>query len=190
MNVFYTASYFGKKQYQAEYDLVLRTLEAFGVSLLGTEVGNYQELLDDKTRERLQNQPELLHYEAIRQGIHRADAVVIECSYEDFQLGHEATLSLIEKKPVLCLSVHEDLSQRIFHPYFFGARYGQKTIRREVQNFLARVRDLTLTKRFNMFLYPHQVVYLQEAAKREGVNMSEYVRKLINTDKQLKKTGR
>lgn len=187
MTIFYTASFFGKDRYQKEYDLVLATLGEFGVKLIGTEVGNYKETLSDKTRERFKDQPKLLHYEAISRGIHLAEAVVIECSHEDFQLGHEASLAILEKKPVLCLSIHEDLSKRIFHPFFFGAHYSEKNIKSVIQDFLARVREMSLTKRFNMFLYPHQVEYLETVSKRSGVNMSEYVRKLINADKQIKK---
>ncbi len=186
MVIFYTASWFGKQKYQKEYDLVGQTIKQFDVKLIGTEEGNYQEALDEKTREKLKDNPKMLHYEAVRQGIHLAEAVIIEVSNEDFQLGHEASLALGEKKPVLCLSINEDLSKRIFNEYFFSARYNQKNIGEIIQDFLAKARAMTLTKRFNLFLYPHQRSYLQKAGKREGMNMSEYVRHLINLDKRSK----
>ena len=184
MTVFYTASWFGKKKYQPEYDLASRTIEGFGVKLISTEGGNYQEVLDENTRARLKDEPKLLHYEAIRQGIHQADAVIIESSHEDFQLGHEASLAIAEKKPVLCLSVNEDLGKRIYNDYFFGAKYSSSTVKKVIQDFFAKARQLSLSKRFNLFLYPHQVEYLQTAAKRKGVNMSEYMRYLISLDKR------
>ena len=106
-------------------------------------------------------------------------------SNEDFQLGHEMTLAATEKKPVLCLSVNEDLSKRIFNDYFFAAKYDEKKIKGILQDFFAKVRSINLTKRFNMFLYPRQVDYLKNAAEKEGINMSEYLRKLINIDKRL-----
>jgi predicted DNA binding CopG/RHH family protein len=111
--------------------------------------------------------------------------VVIEVSNEDFQIGHEATLAIMEKKPVLCLSVNEDLSKRIFDEYFFAAKYNETSIKGVLQDFFAKVRYLNLTKRFNMFLYPRQIDYLKKAATKEGINMSEYIRKLINIDKRL-----
>lgn len=184
MTVFYTASFFGKKKYQKQYDLVLKTLEQFGVTVISTEKGNYKQVLDEKTRERLKDKPKLLHYEAIRQGIHMAEAVVIEVSNEDFQIGHEASLAIAEKKPVLCLSVHEDISERVISEYLFGAKYNQRNIKRVIQNFLARVRQMTLSKRFNLFLYPHQTEYLEKASKRAGMNMSEYMRRLISLDRR------
>ena len=185
MIIFYTASYFGKKKYQKNYDLVFNTLREFDITLVSTEGGNYKDLLSERIRLKLFNNSKLLHYEAIRQGIHQADAIVLEVSNEDFQVGHEATIALSETKPVLALSTSEDLSKRIFNDYFFGAKYSKMTIKPVIQDFLAKVRQLTLTKRFNMFLYPHQIEYLNKAAKKEGINMSEYIRKLINIDKRL-----
>lgn len=184
MAVFYTASYYGKKKYQRWYDLVHQALKELHVELISPEEGNYQNVLDQETRKRLAGNPRLLHYEAIRQGIHLADAVVIEVSQEDIQIGHEATLAVMEKKPVLCLSIHEDYSKKIYHDYFFGAKYTEATIKPTLQDFLAHVRELRLAKRFNMFLYPDQLVYLEKASKRFGLNLSEYIRRLINLDRR------
>ena len=186
MVIFYTASWFGKTKYQKEYDLVRQTIKQFEVKLIGTEEGNYQHVLDEPTREKLKDNPKLLHYEAIRQGIHLAEAVIIEVSNEDFQLGHEASLTISEKKPVLCLSVNEDLSKRIYNDFFFAAKYSRANIRKVIQDFLAKAKALSLTRRFNLFLYPHQADYLAKVSKREGMNQSEYLRHLINLDKRGK----
>jgi len=182
MIVFYTASYYGKQKYQRYYDLVHKALKELGVQLISPEEGNYQGVLDEETRKRLGGNPRLLHYEAIRQGIHLSDAVVIEVSHEDIQIGHEATIAIMEKKPVLCLSIREDYSKKIFHDYFFAAKYTEATMKPILQDFLARVGELRLAKRFNMFLYPDQVAYLEKASKCFGLNMSEYIRRLINLD--------
>lgn len=184
MKVFYTASYYGKKTYQKYYDLVHTAIKTFKVELISPEEGNYLEVLEKETRKRLAGNRELLHYEAIRQGIHLADAVIIEVSHEDVQIGHEITLALMEKKPVFVLSIHEDFSRRIHHDYLFGVKYTKETIHGAIQDFLARVREMRLARRFNMFLYPSQVEYLEEVAKKSGMNMSEYIRHLINIDRR------
>ncbi|OGV97378.1 hypothetical protein A2W24_06645 [Microgenomates group bacterium RBG_16_45_19] len=186
LTVFFTASYAGKSDYQSEYDAVLKALRGFRLNLIGTEVGNYQEFLPEKLRARLKTEPKLLHYEAIRHGIAIADAVVMEVSQEDFQLGHEATMAVDAKKPTLCLSVREDWSQKIKHEYFFGAKYQPGEVAGVIQDFLVRVREMSRAKRFNLFVYPHQMEYLEQTAKTEGVSVAQYLRKLINTDKQLK----
>lgn len=183
MVIFYTASYYGKAKYQASYDLVRATIKQFRVNLISTEEGNYKDVLDAATRKRIAD-PRLLHYEAIRRGIHMADAVVIEVSNEDFQLGHEATLAIMEKKPVLCLSLQQDFSKKINNSYFFGATYTKETIQAIMQDFLARVRELRQAKRFNMFMYPTQLAYLEKASKKQGMNVSEYIRHLVNLDRR------
>lgn len=186
MKVFFTASYYGKKKYQKQYDLVLATLKKFTTDVISPEEGNYLDVIDQETRKRLEDNHELLHYEAIRQGIHLADAVIIEASQEDIQLGHEVTMAIIEKKPTLVLSIREDFSKKIIHEYLFGARYTGSSLSATIQDFLSRVREMREARRFNMFLYPSQAEYLDRMSKESGMNMSEYIRHLISLDRRTK----
>ena len=181
MKVFFTASYLGKATYQKEYDLVRSTIKTFTADFISPEEGNYLAVLDEGTKKKITD-PKLLHYEAIRQGIHLADCAIIEISQEDFQLGHEATLAIMEKKPVLCLSIHEDFSRKINNPYFFAAKYTKENIQAIIQDFFARVRELRHAKRFNMFFYPTQLQYLGKTSEKHGMNVSEYIRHLVNLD--------
>jgi len=116
-----------------------------------------------------------------------ADAVVIDVSNEDFQLGHEATMAIDAKKPTLCLSVVEDWSLKIKHEYFFGARYNPQTVNGVIQDFLVHVREMSKARRFNLFLYPHQITYLEITAQSEHMSIAQYMRKLINMDQQLRR---
>jgi predicted protein tyrosine phosphatase len=105
---------------------------------------------------------------------------VIEISHEDFQLGHEATLAIMAKKPVLCLSIHEDFSKKIVNPYFFAAKYSESNIEEIVDNFIKRVDKESLNQRFNLFLSKRQLVNLEIASKKMGMNNSEYLRMLLD----------
>ena len=194
MKVFYTASYRGKKKHQVSYDLVRTSIKRFKVELVSPEEKNYHLVLTKQVQKKFPDYESLhkdpfWHYEAIRQGIHWADAVIIEVSEEGFQLGHEATLAITEKKPVLCLSLHEDFSQKIHHDYFFGAKYTERSIEGVIQDFFVRGRELSHSRRFNMFLYPSQVDHLESMSKEYGMNMSEYVRRLINLDRRIAHTS-
>jgi hypothetical protein len=181
MKIFYTASYFGKEKYQSYYDLVLNALRDHDIEIISPEIGNYRQILKTKDIDRLKDEKSI-HYEAVRRGIMMCDAVIIEVSHEDFQLGHEATLAALNNKPVLCLSIYEDFSEKINSKYFFGAKYSKYSIGGIVSKFLDRVdRDL-LNQRFNMFLSPNQVQYLEDCARVNRMNKSEYVRKLIDED--------
>lgn len=182
MKVFYTASYYGKQKYQQHYDMVLKAIESTGVELISPEKGNYKKLLTRRNIERLKKDRRI-HYEAIRKGIIWADAVIIEISNEDFQLGHEATLAVSVKKHVLCLSIHEDFSEKINHQYFHGAKYNQFNVEEVVVDFIERAKKERLSERFNCFLSPRQLEYLDKVAAKQSIGMSEYVRLLIDNDR-------
>lgn len=190
MTIFYTNSYFGKKEYQEYYDLALETIQSFAdITVISPELGNYKEYLDKQTKQKVTD-PQLLHYEAILASIRKADAVIIEVTHEDLQIGHETGLALKEKKPVLCLSLNDDVSKRIHDDNFSGAQYTKETIKPIIQDFLANVRERSLSKRFNLFLYPQQLAYLEKAAKEHKMNVSEYLRRLINLDKKAGESKR
>jgi len=179
--IFFTASYYGKKKYQQYYNLVLRKIEESDADLIGTEKGNYMEILDKRMKRKIRNERHL-HYEAIRRGILWADAVIIENSNEDFQLGHEATLAIQAKKHVLCLSLREDFSRKIKNEYFHGAKYNEYNIGTVIRRFLQLVQKENLSERFNCFLSKRQVAYLEKKSAHEGVSRSEYLRQLLEED--------
>lgn len=183
MKIFFTCSYKGKELYQKEYDMIIRVLQEEPIDLIGTEVGNYMQLLPKSVKDRYQDEKRL-HYEAVRYGILHSDAVILEISQEDFQLGHEATLAIQAKKHVLCLSIHEDFSKKISNEYFHGAKYSKYDITTYIEDFLALLQEEKLSNRFNMFLTPDQIRYVQDVAEGKGMTMSEYIRELINDDKQ------
>ncbi|KKU63018.1 MAG: hypothetical protein UX87_C0037G0016 [Candidatus Amesbacteria bacterium GW2011_GWA1_47_16] len=185
MRVFYTASYLGKQKYQKYYDLVRQAIEKSGVELVSPEKGNYKDLLTAADVRRLRDE-RLIHYEAIRRGIAWSDAAIIEISNEDFQLGHEATLAMQSRKHVLCLSVYEDFSEKIRNRYFHGARYSEYDAEEIVEAFINKAKKEFLGERFNMFLSPSQLDYLGKIAEKEKIGKSEYLRRLIDEDREVR----
>lgn len=182
MKVFYTASIHGKKRYQEYYDLVLETLDIYCDHIISPELGNYLKTVSQKEKLKLKDLHKI-HYEAVRRGIEQADLVIIEISYPDFQLGHEATLAIQKKKPTLCLSINEDMSKKIDSPYFFGAKYDVNNIDEIISQFVKQNSKNILNNRFNMFLSNSQLQYLDEISKRKGMSSSAYLRWLIDKDR-------
>lgn len=181
MKIFYTASYLGKQKYQANYNQVLAAIEATGSEVISPEKGNYQSLLTAAEIDELKY-PKNIHYEAIRKGILWSDAVIIEITNEDFQLGHEATLAIQNKKYVLCLSLFEDFSDKIQNRYFYGAKYNEYNIEEIVENFIKTVQDDQFSERFNLFLSSSQTQFLEKKATENKMNKSEYLRFLLDKD--------
>jgi hypothetical protein len=181
LKIFWTASYHGKDKYQKSYDLVSRTINSQpNLEVIATEQGNYLDLIPPTVHEKLKAHPPKLHYEAIRRGILWADAVIIEISQEDFQLGHEATLAMQSKKHVLCLSVNEDFSAKINNRYFHGAKYNRTTAEEQVESFLTLARRDLLSHRFNLFLTSSQEQFLKSKGVESGEGASNYLRSLID----------
>jgi hypothetical protein len=177
--VFYTASFSGKSKYQKEYDLVLAALKASSVELLGTEVGNYKEVLVEDDLDEVKSGREE-HYLAIKRGIEWADLVVLELSHESFQVGHEATLALLAKKHVLGLSINRDWSKTIINDYFHSAKYNRYTVKLIIKDFITRFGEPKLDQRMNLFLNRFQEQKLESEAAKRGVNKSELIRCLID----------
>jgi 3-methyladenine DNA glycosylase/8-oxoguanine DNA glycosylase len=93
-------------------------------------------------------------------------------------------LAVFDKKYVLCLSLDEDFSEKINNRYVLGAKYSELTIDEIIEDFVAKVSKNILTERFNCFLSPAQVHYLQSQSLSKNINMSEYVRELIDRDRK------
>lgn len=184
MNIFFTAPYSGKKKFQTEFDLIRQTLDTHpDVKLISPEKGNYLQILSP-TDPIHTDTNRRVHYEAIRKGIEWADAVVFEVSEECFQLGHEMTLAIQSKKHVLCLSLFENFERKIFSKYFHGARYTKETLVPIINKFIARCQKESLPNRFNFFLSHSQIRFLEATAKQKGMSVAEYLRTLIDNERQ------
>lgn len=175
MTIFYTNSFYGKGEYQASYDLVLDAIRQTGADIISPETHNYLELLTTKEK-KVFSTPEAQHYQAIKKGIQKSDAVIIEISYQDFQIGWEASLACLNKKPVLCLSLHEDFSAKIAHPYFHAAQYTEATIDNIIEDFIARTKPGLYNQRFNFFLSEKQLAQLRNQSRELNLSPSEYLR--------------
>ena len=181
IKIFWTASYYGKEKYQKDYDTVARAIDAQkDAEVISPEKGNYMSLIPESAKRQLGGHPQKLHYDAIRRGILWSDAVIIEISQEDFQLGHEATLAIQSKKHVLCLSTHEDFSEKIDNRYFHAAKYNKMTIEEIIENFLVLARKDLLSRRFNLFLTSSQEQFLKSKGLETGLGASDYIRTLID----------
>lgn len=169
MNIFFTCSYEGKAQYQRYYDLIIDSIKKTGAVISSPET--------DVSFPPPDKYP---HYQKIRQGILAADAVIFEVSHPGLQLGYETALAVLSKKHVLCLSLHEDYSQKITHPYFHAARYSELNLDDKISEFINSLRHHQYTERFNFFLSPQQLKSLDHNASKSGQTRSDYLRSLID----------
>ncbi|MDP1722243.1 MAG: ribokinase [Candidatus Gottesmanbacteria bacterium] len=147
MKIFFTSPYDGKKIYQPYIDRIVKTIESTGATVISPEKSRqYFDSFRDENLKKLGDH-DRVHYEFVRQGIANADAVIIEASFENFQVGHEATLAIIYNKPVLCLSQKKDYGELIRHEAFQGERYTDRNLESLVLTFLRKVSQKIRSKR-------------------------------------------
>ncbi len=134
MKVAFIVPYEGKKVYQQAYDQILSAIETNGGLVLSPEkTDEYGHALatglptHDLSRS---------HYEFIRKSIIDSDVVIVEASYEDFRVGHETTLALIYRKPVLVMAQHLDFGKFIYHPNLTGIHYYPTQVAQIIKDFL------------------------------------------------------
>lgn len=162
MTIFFATPFNGKPKYQEFINDIIRLIESHGVTVISAEKETqYSQAF---TQEKLSEYGDRnhAHYEFIRQGIAGADAVVFEASYEDFRVGHEATISLMYGKPVLVLSQLIDYGQYIYHEKFIGKKYSdKKELKKIVEDFLVVVKKLSDTESYQVV---HDIVDLQHSS--------------------------
>lgn len=180
--VFFTASYSGKAKYQQKYNWCINAIKRNNVDLISPELGNYLDVLSGSEKKVYEGDQKAMHYEAIRRGILWADLVIIETSDENFQVGHEATIAMVMRKPVLALSIFEDFGVKIKHKYFQGAKYNGFNIDEIITSFINKHSKAEFNERFNLFLSKEQVEKVLKKSQKLGVNKSEYIRRLLDED--------
>lgn len=181
MRVFFTASYHGKQKYQKEYDMIIAKLDSMKFEVISPEKANYKSLLTPKEIE-IAKDSYSIHYLAIKKGIAWADAVVLEVSDENFQIGHEATLAIQASKHLLCLSLHEDYSKKIKHRFFHASKYNDFSYESTIEEFFQIVQRAELKNRLNLFISDRHRCLLETKAKELNVNKSEYIRILLEKE--------
>ena len=156
MKIFFTTSFDGKKLYQENVDKIIEIIQSTGAAVISPEkTREYQDAFREENLKELGDK-ERVHYEFIRQGIANADAVIIEASHEDFRVGHEATLAIIYKKPVLCLSIHKDYGKLIRHEEFRGIKYELADLNKIILDFLENVGKKITSDRNKEFVHSKQ----------------------------------
>jgi len=137
MKIFFTTPFNGKKLYQKYVDEIIEIVESSGSTIVSPEKSEQYNRAFTSEKMDEYGGKDKAHYAFIKQGIVGADAVIFESTYEDFRVGHEATLGLMYGKPVLVLSQKEDYSQYISHEKFFGGVYkNTDDLKNEVNKFL------------------------------------------------------
>lgn len=120
-------------------------------------------------------------YNHILNYIRKADICIFETSSLSFITGFLINTSLDQQKPTIVLHSKD------FKPYFLSGvtheklmiqEYSEKSIKKSIQQALDQAREKR-DKRFNFFISPKLLEFLESASTTEGITKSKFIRNLI-----------
>ncbi len=182
MKIYFTAAIYQKPQFGAYYDRIVAVLEKAGTV--------QHKHITDKTLDMVMTQSaadNLAYYRQANRWISSADLVVVEASFPStINIGHEITLAFDKGKPVIVLYkvghdsifLHGINSERLIL-----AEYTDDTLEQVLNDSITFARD-TADTRFNFFISPRHIAYLDWVAKVKKIPRSVYLRRLIEQDRE------
>ncbi|NMC35784.1 hypothetical protein GYA49_01950 [Candidatus Beckwithbacteria bacterium] len=181
MKIYFSASISDKKNLINNYKFIYKTLEEIGVEIISDHV-----LKDTAETIKLKSHEEVvLFYKKIVKLINSSDIVIIESSASSTNLGHEISLALEKNKPTIVLVEEQAKTPRLLEgsndEKLIMVRYQMNTLRRELKFALEEAKSQS-DVRFNFFVSPKIVNYLDWIAKKKKVPRAVYLRRLIDED--------
>lgn len=183
MKIAFVASILGKDKYRANYERIVKTLEKMGHKVLADHViNNDQSDLDSWSEEK-----NIKFHKDVINRIKSADIVVSEISYSSLSVGYLLCLALTEyykptivlisgqKEPNLLLTLADQNKVQIINYDSLDQ------IDRELPQEVNYAKD-QMDVRFNFFVPPTIVAYLDWVAKKRKMPRAVYLRRLIEKD--------
>ncbi len=182
MKIYFVAALYQKPTLGTFYDRIVKTLLDAGHSVQHDHITGV-ELKD------LVGRPQLAvrkYYRQALKWIAAAELVVVEASYPStLNIGHEITLALEKGKTVIVLykDGHNSLFLEGLHSdKLILVEYNEENLEKVLTDGLTYARD-AVDSRFNFFISPRHIVYLDWVAKVKRIPRSVYLRQLIEHDR-------
>jgi hypothetical protein len=180
MKVFFLSTPRGLKELGDNYKWIYESITKLGYE----NVSNFIVGVEADAFYKGEEQDRVKHYKQMVDDVKKADVVVFETSLHSLAVGHMVNLALGMGKPVVALYVTGKM------PYFLSgvvdeklqlAEYSKDTIKDVLGDTLAYATEQADT-RFNFFVSPSIVNYLDWVSKKMRVPRAVYLRKLIEDE--------
>jgi hypothetical protein len=181
MKVFFNASIRGKEIHAGYYKKIYDAIESLGYTLLdrylldNTAETHYQRLEAGGEEEYTRL------YDYIMDSLRVADINIFECSLPSLGTGYQVEKSLQFNKPTIVLYLNDHI------PHFLAGVKDEKLVLKSVNE--KNIKDVLSSalnearqradKRFNFFISPKLLEYLEQVSKDEGITKSKFIRNLI-----------
>jgi hypothetical protein len=179
MKVYFVGSISGKDKYFQNYNRIVDFLKKEGHKVyeitLKPSKGFVYNLSDEEKVEQ---------YKRVLSWITDADVIVAECSYSSLGVGYEISLALEKGKPVVAL--YEEghaphFIEGIKSEKLAVVKYSLDDLHKTLKDAIEFVSE-QMDVRFNFFVSPRIVNYLDWIAKQRKMPRAVYLRRLIEKD--------
>jgi hypothetical protein len=180
MKIYFAVTYQGANQYGNFYKMIYEEIEKLGYEHLDKNAISlsYDDYLKNMTKGR---EAQVSNYHSVIEYLKKADVCVLEASAHSLGLGFVVQKSLEMGKPTLVLYYKDNI------PYFLQGieddklmikSYDESNYKKVIKNSLNVAREKR-DKRFNFFLSPKLLTYLENVSQEHGVTKSKILRDLI-----------
>lgn len=183
MTIYFTASILQKDQYEQNYLQIVKDLQDLGHKVIHEHITDtsLKDINDTSSKaERVE------HYRHVQQWIAKADLVVAEMSFPStLNIGHEVSMALDKGKPVIGLFVKGKESlflKGVQADRFIYEEYELSNLKEILKTAVEYAQDQSDT-RFNFFISPSLLQYLDWISQSKKIPRSVYLRMLIEHDR-------
>jgi len=185
MKVYFSASRFYRDQYDEVYKLITGTLKKEGYSVFDNTLDKWK-----KGKEKLSQGQKFDFHKEIINSLDKSDFSVFEASFPStIHIGHEITVAIEKGKPVIVLYSDDDgkepmLFKGVSTDKVIWVAYNKKNLQDLLHKAIEDAKKLT-DVRFNFFVSPKILNYLDWVAQKRMIPRSVFLRNLI--EREMKK---
>lgn len=184
MKIYFVGSISGRKKFLDNYLKIISIFENQGNKVFEVTTSK-----DEEDVYSLDDFGKVDQYKRVLDWINKSDVMVAECSHSSLGVGYEISLALEKGKPVLVLYSEGNA------PHFLEGiesekleivKYDMKNLKdilNDSLKYLAEQQDV----RFNFFVSPKIVNYLDWISKERKMPRAVYLRRLIEKDMEKNK---
>ena len=185
MKVFFNASHRGQEEFLRHYNAIYNEIKRLGYIHLNHDVIKltakdfYNSLIKGG------RSADVSFYKTRMQFISEADICVYDCSSPSLSIGFLIDKSLEQGKPTIALYCKDKgknttpyLIDGIENERLIVRGYTDRNVKKVLRDALEQAKERR-DKRFNFFISPKLLEYLEKVSRAEGITKSKFIRNLI-----------
>lgn len=183
MRAYFSAALFQKDKLGDKYKRIVETISKVGYQVFeDTTKVSLEEAINKSDKERVD------YYKNVLKWIDRADVVVVEASFPStLSIGHEISLAVEKSKPVIVMYLEgrdPSFMLGLRSDKIIWVKYSDKDLEAGLRGALKQAKEKA-DVRFNFFVSPKILAYLDWVAKKRMIPRSVFLRDLI--EKEMRK---